>query len=252
MDRVLRPAQLPELGGGTARDMPDLRIVQPQALLRDQVLTRLRNAIIEGWYPPGTRLIERELCDALGVSRTSVREVLRQLESEHLVKVEPRRGPVVATITSSDAREIYETRAIIESALARNFIERAPASAFEELGRSVDSFTAAAFANDHPALLVSMMRFYDTLAEGAQNTVLHGLMRQLVARIAFLRNKSLSEPGRVSVSVAEMREFADAIVARDPDRAARAAVHHVRSAQEAALRQLSAETRDRPLAATGK
>lgn len=246
MDKILRPAQLATLGEGNTRDMPDLRIVQPQALLRDQVLTRLRDAIIEGWYPPGTRLIERELCDALGVSRTSVREVLRQLESEQLVKVEPRRGPVVATISADDAREIYETRAIIESALAKNFIERAPAPAFDKIKQAIDGFAAAADAGDHPALLSSMGQFYNTLAEGARNTVLHGMLRQLVARIAFLRNKSLSEPGRLAVSVSEMRELADAIVARDTERAQRATVHHVNSAQESALRQLSAE--NRPLA----
>jgi len=241
MDKILRPVRSVPLGEGNARDMPDLRIVQPQALLRDQVLTRLRDAIIEGWYPPGTRLIERELCDALGVSRTSVREVLRQLESEQLVKVEPRRGPVVASITASEAHEIYETRAIIETALARNFIARAPAPAFDRIKAAIDGFAAAAAANDHPGLLSSMGQFYDTLAEGAQNTVLHNVLRQLVARIAFLRNKSLSEPGRLSVSVSEMRELADAIVARDPERAERATFDHIHHAQESALRQLDAE-----------
>lgn len=62
--------------------MPELRIVQPRAFLREQVPGKLCNAIVGGRYPRGTRLIERELCEALGVSRTSVREALRQERAE--------------------------------------------------------------------------------------------------------------------------------------------------------------------------
>ena len=84
-----------------------LRITEPPTLVREQAFERLRDAIIGGHFAPGQRLIERELCEAIGISRTSIREVLRRLEAERLVVVEPRRGPTVARVTRKQAEEIY-------------------------------------------------------------------------------------------------------------------------------------------------
>lgn len=238
-------------GAASAQDMPDLRIVQPRALLREQVLDKLRNAIIEGWYPPGTRLIERELCEALAVSRTSVREVLRQLESEQLVTVEPRRGPIVASISLAEAEAIYETRAIFETAVVRSFIERAAESEFSTLLVAAREFGEAAETNDRHKLLSSMSLFYDTLLHGAGNPVLQGVVRQLMARVAFLRSKSLSEPGRLKYSVAEIQEMCDAILERNAQRAEKAAANHVARARDAAVRQLSLENTGNHLVGAG-
>ncbi|WP_371136064.1 GntR family transcriptional regulator [Devosia sp.] len=242
MDKVSGPADRLRAGELGASDMPDLRIVQPRALLREQVLDKLRMAIIEGWYPPGTRLIERELCEALGVSRTSVREVLRQLESEQLITVESRRGPMVAFITVAEAEAIYETRAIFETAVVRAFIERAPQTEFEKLMVAAREFGEAAQLENRHQLLSSMSLFYEILLRGAGNPVLQSVVRQLMARVAFLRSKSLSEPGRLTFSVAEIQELSDAIMARDTQRAEKAAANHVAMAREAAVRQISLES----------
>ncbi|MBK1795499.1 GntR family transcriptional regulator [Devosia sp. WQ 349] len=223
--------------------MQDLRIVQPRALLREQVLDKLRNAIIEGWYPPGTRLIERELCEALGVSRTSVREVLRQLETEQLITVEPRKGPTVATIGVVEANAIYETRIIFETAVVRAFVERATNAQCIALKGAAEAFAKAAATSEKSALLSSMGSFYDTLLDGAGNAVLQSVVRQLMARVAFLRSKSLSEPGRLKVSVEEIGQLCDAIVARDTRRAEDIARLHVSNARDAALRQLALEAK---------
>lgn len=244
MGKVMSPADRlrgEELGTPV---MPDLRIVQPRALLREQVLDKLRNAIIEGWYPPGTRLIERELCEALGVSRTSVREVLRQLETEQLITVEPRRGPIVASISVAEAEAIYETRAIFETAVVRAFIKRAPDTEFDQLMAATNEFGQAAEAEDRHELLTSMSLFYDILLRGAGNPVLQSVVRQLMARVAFLRSKSLSEPGRLKFSVAEIQELSDAIMARDTKRAEKAATRHVGQARDAAMRRLALENAD--------
>lgn len=241
MDKVLGPADRLRAEQVGAPAMPDLRIVQPRALLREQVLDKLRTAIIEGWYPPGTRLIERELCEALGVSRTSVREVLRQLETEQLITVEQRRGPIVAFISVAEAEAIYETRAIFETAVVRAFIERAPQEEFDQLLRAARDFGEAAQTEDRHQLLTSMSLFYDILLRGAGNPVLQSVVRQLMARVAFLRSKSLSEPGRLKVSVAEIQELSDAVLARDIPRAEKAAAHHVAMAREAAVRQIALE-----------
>src|ERR1700693_3926359 len=102
-----------------------LRITDAPALLRDQALQRRRDAIISGHFAPGARLIERELCAQMGVSRTSIREVLRGLEAESLITIEPRRGPIVARLNRKQIAEIYDVRAMLESAVIRIFTERA-------------------------------------------------------------------------------------------------------------------------------
>ena len=94
-----------------------LRLTEHPPLRRDQAFDRLRDAIITGHFAPGARLIERELCEAMGVSRTSIREVLRRLEAEQLIEVEPRRGPIVARLTRKQVAEIYDVRALLEAAV---------------------------------------------------------------------------------------------------------------------------------------
>jgi DNA-binding transcriptional regulator YhcF (GntR family) len=85
-----------------------LSVLRPVGSLRTQAVDKLRQAIIDGHFAPGTRLTERELCGLLGVSRTLVREALRQLEAEGWVENVPYRGPIVATISADEARQLYQ------------------------------------------------------------------------------------------------------------------------------------------------
>lgn len=223
---------------GSRLGAPDLRISREPRLLRDEVVDKLRQAIIQGWYAPGARLIERELCEALGVSRTSVREALRQLEAEQLVRVEPRRGPVVAEIGLAAADEIYELRRVIETAVVRWFIERAGEDALQRLRHHFSEFRSAATAGDLNNLVGSMSDFYQTLFEGAANSIVHDIARQLMARISYLRARSMSEPGRITFSVAEIAAILDAIERREIEEAQAAVAVHIENAAEAAKRQV--------------
>uniref|UniRef100_UPI0035161B75 GntR family transcriptional regulator n=1 Tax=Cognatishimia sp. TaxID=2211648 RepID=UPI0035161B75 len=72
----------------------------------------------EGFFQPGQRLVERPLCDQLGVSRTVIRETMRYLEAEGLVDILPGRGPIVAKISREDARQIYDIRRMLETSAA--------------------------------------------------------------------------------------------------------------------------------------
>lgn len=94
------------------------RIDQPPQTLRDIVQERMREAIIAGQFAPGERLVERPLCDQLGVSRTVVRETIRYLEAEGLVEILPGKGPIVAQLSWEDARQIYDIRQMLETAAA--------------------------------------------------------------------------------------------------------------------------------------
>src|SRR5580704_15724302 len=100
-------------------------IPKAAAPLRRQVLDELRQSIIAGRLRPGARLVERELIAMMGVSRTVIREALRQLESEGLVAIVPNKGPIVRELTRDEARDLYSIRAVLEGLAARLFVENA-------------------------------------------------------------------------------------------------------------------------------
>src|SRR5690606_5619752 len=113
------------------------------APLREQVIQALRQAILDFKLQPGQRLVERELMEQLGVSRTTVREALRELTSEGLVTVVPQRGAVVATPDPDDAVDLYEVRAGLESLVVQRFVERASDQQVRRLEAAVQGFEDA-------------------------------------------------------------------------------------------------------------
>src|SRR5215469_10859654 len=94
--------------------LPSLKVERPTITLRELALQKMRTAILDARFLPGDRLVERALCEELGVSRTVVREVLRHLETEGLVESLPNQGPIVAILDIDTAAEIYEIRALLE------------------------------------------------------------------------------------------------------------------------------------------
>src|SRR5262245_5016510 len=117
---------------------PTAAIRKLAAPLRLQVLDSLREAIIAGRLAPGRRLTERELIEMLGVSRTVVREALRQLESEGLIANIPNKGPVVRELTPDEARDLYAIRSSLEGLAARLFVENADDAKVKELARALE------------------------------------------------------------------------------------------------------------------
>src|SRR5580698_7752568 len=101
------------------------QVLRPVSTLRQQVIEGLRLCITDLTFRPGDRLIERELCEMLGVSRTLIREALSQLVAEGLVQIIPHKGPIVAVITKEEAKGLYEVRAVLEALAGRQFTERA-------------------------------------------------------------------------------------------------------------------------------
>lgn len=217
--------------------MPDLtmRISPVAAPVRTQVAEKLRQAIIARRFKPGQRLIERELCQLTGASRTPVREALRQLESEGLVAMVPNRGPVVAEVTAEQAAEIYDVRAALEALAARRFAERATDAETDALEEAMKRFERAVQENGLPNLLELKDRFYAILFEGARNQMIGSMLEPLHTRISYLRAASLSRSGRPAETVSELRAIVAAIRHRDPNAAAELAREHVERAAEPAL-----------------
>jgi GntR family transcriptional regulator, trigonelline degradation regulator len=97
----------------------------------------LRDAILNLHFKPGKKLVERSLCIDTGVSRSCIREALRLLEAEGLVTRKPNRGVIVAEVGIDEARQIYEKRAIIESAMVPRFVKRASEADIAQLDESL-------------------------------------------------------------------------------------------------------------------
>jgi DNA-binding GntR family transcriptional regulator len=206
------------------------------APLREQACDALRQAIISLELPPGYRLVERELIQRLGVSRTTVREALRELESEGLVTVIPQRGAVVATLSAREAADLYEARVSIEALVVRRFVERAPDPEIAELRDAVEEFARVSEQRgDIRAMLAAKDRFYDVLVRGAGSQPLRQLLAGLQARVRQLRATSLSQDDRPKRAAEELRDLVDAIAARDVDAAERLCSVHVRNAASTGL-----------------
>jgi len=228
-------------------DFHGLQKIEPPILVRQKALNDIRDAIISGSLRPGTRLIERELCQAMGISRASVREVLRQLEAERLITMEPRRGPAVARLTLKDAAELYEIRGLLETMLVEKFTAVASDVAVAGFRVICEEQMTAARDRSIPRLLSIMVKFTNHLARTADHQVAQDILGQLHARISTLRVMAMMDPGRIETSVGEIRNIIEAVEKRDPALAGKAMRTYVANACRSALNQLAKEEASAPV-----
>jgi DNA-binding GntR family transcriptional regulator len=217
-----------------------LRVERTPAPIRAQVLDNLRQAILDGRFAPGQRLIERELVELTGVSRTSIREALRELAAEGLVTTIPNKGTVVATLSAEDARQLYQVRSVLEGLAGKLFVENASPAQRRALAKQLA--TIDRLAGRDASILEAKDRFYDILFVGSGNVALHQTAASLHARVRALRSLSLSLPGRARKSVAELHDIIEAIDSDDAEKAARSCRRHVANAGAAVTQALRALT----------
>ncbi|CAG7606259.1 GntR family transcriptional regulator [Leucobacter soli] len=203
------------------------------ALIRDQVADYIRGQITSLKLPPGAMLIEREICEATTASRATVREALRQLEAEGLIVSELRKGTLVASLSRTEAKNIYEIRGQLEGLACRLFAEHADSAQLGALVSTVDRLSRA--VDDPSTMLAEKSRFYDVLFDGAGNPELRRILEGLRQRITLLRVNSLAIPGRPVHSLQEIEKIRDAIVARNGELAEELCRQHIRAAADAVL-----------------
>jgi DNA-binding GntR family transcriptional regulator len=221
-------------------------IAKSAAPLRRNVVDALRTAIIEGRLAPGTRLIERELIQMTGVSRTVIREALRQLESEGVVATIPNKGPVVRQLTLDEAKDLYLIRAVLEGLAAKMFVGNASAADLAELKGALDDTFAAYRDGDPDVVLNAKNRFYETLTRGAGSEILSQMLATLHARIRRWRALGLGHPKRSPTrsreSIKGLRDLLDAIKRRDAEAAEEIARREVTNAGTEIMRILREES----------
>lgn len=212
----------------------DLRIDQPPASLRALAATRLRGAIIAGHFPGGMRLVERSLCDQLGVSRSVVREVIRTLEAEGLVEQQGRAGPVVARLDWDQAAQIYDIRRLLEADAAADCARRADAAVKSQLAQALRALETAVSTGRADDVMAASTGFYHIIFTAAGHHIAWDIVQRLNGRISRLRSLTLAAGGRRVSGPAHMARIAEAIAANDAQAAAKAVRDHLKDAADVA------------------
>ncbi len=203
-------------------------IERSAAPLRQQVVRVIREDILNGSLAAGQRLIETNLCEAYGVSRTVVREALRQLESERLITMLPNTGPIVTILTDSEIRAIYVVRATLEGLAGKLFAENATSAQCKALLKVRDRLDKEYRKGDVDSRERIKADFYELLLKGGGNEVLAEQLHAIHARIAIFRRFAFVNEERIEPSIKELEAIiAAAAQARDPQAAWVACEHHI-------------------------
>lgn len=207
-----------------------LRVAKDAETLRARTVETLRNAILTLHFKPGQRLVERELCEQTGVSRTSVREALRHLESEGLIDTVPNKGPIVALVSKDEAKQIYEVRTSLEALICALFTDRASDAEVKALDRSVNKLEKAIERKDFIGAQQAKEDFFNILYQGCGNAVACAVSRTLRARVNFLAAEGTKRWDPETVT--RRRKVVDAIRKRNAQQASEAFIRHMKVAQD--------------------
>ena len=217
---------------------PSLKVDRSAKTLRELTLEKMHEAIFSGYFAPGERLVERKLCELLGVSRSVIREVLRQLESEGLVETIAQ-GPMVASLDVGRAAQIYALRALLEGEAARVCAEKASDATLAELA-ALNQHIQQAFARDEFTLVMERTTaFYQCMFLGSGLEVAWEMVQSLNARINRLRAMTISSAERKAATSQEMAALVEALLRRDGGAAEKASRDHIHKAAEIAISKLS-------------
>ncbi|MDT3698752.1 MAG: GntR family transcriptional regulator [Thermincola sp.] len=203
--------------------------------LREIVFETLREAIINAVLKPGERLMEIQLAEEMGVSRTPVREAIRKLELEGFVVMVPRKGAYVAGISMKDIADVFEIRAAMEGLAAGLAAERITEEELEQLERILVKIGECVQNKDLEKLIEVDTEFHDTLYKACRNERLVQIVSNLREQIQRARTASLSTPGRSKYALEEHKKIVEAVSERNVELAQMLARDHIENAENAML-----------------
>ena len=207
--------------------------------LRDEVFNTLRERILKGALKPGERLMEIHLADQLGVSRTPIREAIRMLELEGLVKMVPRKGAQVAKISREDLQDVLEVRKALDTLAVKLACERITEDEITKLKMAEEEFERVLKVGDTTQIAEADVAFHDVIQVASKNKRLKSMISNLAERIyryRFEYIKQQSDGGKTLVM--EHREIIRCIEEREVDEAIKAIELHIDNQESSIATQL--------------
>lgn len=195
--------------------------------LRDVVFITLRQAILRGELKPGERLMEIQLANKLGVSRTPIREAIRKLELEGLVLMIPRKGAEVAEITEKNLRDVLEVRKSLEVLAVQLACERMTPEALEELKEAAKAFEDEMDSNDITKIAEADVKFHDVVYQATNNQRLIQLLNNLREQMYRYRVEYLKKNAARPTILREHQELIEYISMHNQEKAAENICTHI-------------------------
>lgn len=204
--------------------------IYDQSSLRGQVFNIIQEDIINGRYEPGDSLVEMKLAEELGVSRTPIREAIRQLELEGLVTYIPNKGVYVTGISEQDIKDIYKIRSLVEGLAVKWAIERIEAHQLKELEEIVELMEYYTEKGDMEQVTKLDTQFHDVIYDACKSRVLKNTLRNLLRYIRKARLTSLRVPRRAYQALAEHKQILEAFKSHEPEKGERLMIQHISQA----------------------
>ncbi len=200
--------------------------------LRGQIFNKLRNRILKGEYKEGELLQEIKISELFGVSRTPVREALKQLELEGLVTMLPNKGAKVSAISDTDIKDIYDIRCLIEGLAARWAAEKITDEQLENMRKILDLAEFYTLKNDINSIAEQDNRFHKALYEACSSKYLQHILIDFHQYSQQARLKSFSNSNRAKYALEEHKAIFYALEQRDAQKAEICANRHVENAKK--------------------
>ncbi|HET7635055.1 MAG TPA: GntR family transcriptional regulator [Burkholderiales bacterium] len=228
-------------------ESPKLALIDRPSL-HEELVNRLRDLIVEGELPPGTRLNERVLCERFGVSRTPLREAVKVMASEDLVELLPNRGAVVTALTEADMRYLFEVMGALEALAGELACRRIDDAALAEIRALHYQMLLHHTRGELPEYFKCNQQIHEKIVAAAGNPVLVATYRSLSGRIRRARYMANLSQERWDHAVHEHEQILEALTAHDGARLRDLLQRHlankfevVRTAIEPAAQQVVAE-----------
>jgi DNA-binding GntR family transcriptional regulator len=206
--------------------------------LRDVVFNFLREAILSGELMPGERLMENQLAERIGVSRTPIREAIRKLELEGLVEMVPRKGAQVASMTKKGIKDVLEVRSALEELAVRLACERIVDEQILELKAVNKEFSSAVENRDIQVMVDKDVEFHDIIFKVADNNKLTQIISNLREQIHRYRIVYLNDKVYLQTIKDEHNEIISAIEKRDAAAAGATIIKHIINQEKAVVKSL--------------
>lgn len=206
--------------------------------LREIVFESIRGAIISGVLKPGERLMEVQLAEKLGVSRTPIREAIRKLELEGLVIMMPRKGAYVADLSIKDITDVLEIRASLEGLASGLAALRITDEEIEELEMTAVQFNQAIEEGNFDAIVQKDIEFHDRIFKATRNEKLLQINNNLREQVQRFRIMYINKSNKSKDLAKEHYEIAEAISNRSIDLAEKLAKTHIENAENYILRMV--------------